>query len=458
MRLVSQFQPSKRLAPGDRVDDHLVIQSVLGKGGTAIVFEALHTRLSSLVALKVVEVDAAYARDAAARLAREAQVCAAIDDPHIPKIYDVGQLDDGTPYIVMEKIAGETLEHMLEEGALRPQIAVRIVRDLLSALTAVHAAFVVHRDIKPANLIVQTAEDGTLRIRLMDFGVSKEISSMRSDPAITHEGALVGTPHYMSPEQICDDAVDGRADVYAAGVLLYELLAGEVPFDGGSSAEVMSAVLRHEYTELTLRCKTISSALSELVDRAMAARPEDRFQSARAMRDALDRVISAMDAQESVRAQPGGMALKNVASWTAVSISLAFLLAIGSRQTQEDRIAQAPLQARSEAPDETRMLEQSTVSSLNAQPPVPEGLPTAMATKAELRRLPLKRVAPVRPTLRQRETSAAERESVEAAPLPVSQGMLVSDYVKQLEELGRVVSDVAADLEPHDSLPDNPYR
>ncbi len=470
MRLVSQTPVRRRLEPGDRVDDHLIIRSVLGKGGTAVVFEALHTRLSSLVALKVVDVDEAYASDAAARLEREAVVCAAIDDPHIPKIYDVGQLEDGTPYIVMEKLAGPTLENMLEEGPIRPRVALAIVRDLLSALSAVHRVSVVHRDIKPSNLIVQTAEDGAYRVRLMDFGVSKAMSNHRSDPAITHEGALVGTPHYMAPEQMSDEGVDARTDVYAAGVLLYELLANRLPFDGGSTAEVMGAVLRHTHVPLSTWCPHLPTSLCALVARAMAERPEDRFASAREMRDALDTATAALGAQARAHRSSGSvLASRNMIAWSLLSVTVAFLLALGSRY------AIGPSAAGNVAAVQTSSLIPSPTAESTAAPSSPEPVdlvqpkrraaPTDAHPSVKVKARPIARAAiaartskaalraPASPAL---PASAApleaaptneEAQSLTPAEVAVSQGVIVSDYVRQLDELGRVVSDVAASLD-----------
>ncbi|MET0285059.1 MAG: serine/threonine-protein kinase, partial [Polyangiales bacterium] len=213
-----------RLPPGTRIGDHLIVRGVLGEGGTAIVYEALHTRLGASVALKVIDVSDEFMEGAHARLLREAHVCASLEDPHIPRIYDVGELPDGTPYVVMERVSGRTLENVLVQGALPLDIAVQITEDLLLAVDAIERAGIVHRDIKPPNIILQTNAEGMLRIRLMDFGVSKNVGAEReptqktdvqSNPSLTQQGAIVGTPHYMAPEQIVGPSVDSRADLYA---------------------------------------------------------------------------------------------------------------------------------------------------------------------------------------------------------------------------------------------------
>lgn len=275
------------LAPGQRVGDHLVVRSILGQGGTAIVYEALHTRLGAPVALKVLEVEEPFARDAALRLQREAEVCANLDDPHVPRIYDVGALADGTPYLVMEKISGDTLEHMLVSGPLSLRVAAAIADDLLRGLEAVHRAGVVHRDIKPANLMIKLNPEGGAQVRLMDFGVSKSIAPESSDPKLTRMGTVVGTPHYMAPEQITADAVDARADLYAAGVVLYEMLSGRTPYEGDTTAEVVAAVLRGQPPPLRRLVPRVPPPVAAVVMRAMAAAPRDRFPTAREMRLAL---------------------------------------------------------------------------------------------------------------------------------------------------------------------------
>ncbi|MDB4987408.1 MAG: Serine/threonine protein kinase PrkC, regulation of stationary phase [Myxococcaceae bacterium] len=284
-----------RLAPGTRVGDHLVVRGVLGEGGTAVVYEALHTRLGASVALKVVDVADEYMEGARARLLREAHVCASIEDSHIPRIYDVGELPDGTPYVVMERVSGRTLENVLLQGALPLDIAVQITDDLLLAVEAVERASVVHRDIKPPNIILQTSSEGTLRVRLMDFGVSKNVSSEReptikvnsmSNPALTQQGAIVGTPHYMAPEQIVGPSVDTRADLYAVGVVAYEMMSGRTAFEGETTGDVVAAVLHTRPLPLS-RMRDVHPELEAWVERAMAPRRSERFRNAREMREAL---------------------------------------------------------------------------------------------------------------------------------------------------------------------------
>ena len=359
-----------RLLPGTRVGDHLVIRSVLGEGGTAVVYEALHTRLNALVAMKVVEVEPLYAADAAARLRREAHVCAVIDDPRVPRVYDVGALPDGTPFIVMEMVAGPTLEAMLAKGRLRVEIAVAITRDLLRGLETVHQHGVVHRDIKPANVIVQIGNDASLRVRLMDFGVSRTATTDEANPAITRHGAIVGTPHYMAPEQVAGDTADARADLYATGAMLYEMLAHRAAFEGDSVAEVVTAVMRRDFPPLSSLCPDIPPALAAVVTRAMAARPEDRFESARAMREALQTALAVPEVEEVIPSllarapngalPPGSTPRRSFAAvglLTATAIGLSTALTIMAWRSAEEQPAPAPIEVKeadASLPSQTR--------------------------------------------------------------------------------------------------------
>ena len=252
-------------------------------------YEAVHTTLNSAVALKVVNTRGPYGHNAAARLRREAELCAAVEDPHVPKVYDVGALPDGTPYLVMEKVVGPTLESLLLRGRLGMRLGTLVLRDLLRAVEAVQRAGVVHRDIKPSNIIVQFAADRTPSVRLMDFGVSRSLFFRKgTSAALTRRGTILGTPEYMAPEQIQDQLIDVRTDVYALGVVSYEMFAGRVPFEGEHPAEVVAAVLRREHKPLCLHRPEVPDELEALINRAMESAPAHRFKHAKAMRDELE--------------------------------------------------------------------------------------------------------------------------------------------------------------------------
>lgn len=306
--------PAKKIGPlsiGSRVN-HFVVCSVLGEGGTAVVYEAVHTRLNATVALKVVDMRSPYGPIAALRLQREAELCAAVNDPHVPKIYDVGQLENGTPFIVMEKVSGPTLEILLARGRLGLALACAVLRDLLLAVEAVHRAGIVHRDIKPSNVIVQFGPDNQPNVRLMDFGVSRSLWHRPGDAGtVTRRGTITGTPEYMAPEQIHGQPVDARTDVYALGVVAYEMFAGRAPFAGGHPAEVITAVLRREFFELSSLRPELTPELALLVGRAMENQPEQRFANAEDMRMALDAWTCPATTTCEVEPRPSSAALRH---------------------------------------------------------------------------------------------------------------------------------------------------
>jgi serine/threonine protein kinase len=216
---------------------------------------------------------------------------------------------------------------------------------------------VVHRDIKPANLIVQIGSDRSLRVRLMDFGVSKTATTDAFNPVITHQGTIVGTPHYMGPEQLVGGAADARADLYATGTMLYEMLAHRAPFEGDSVAEVVTAVLRRDFPPLSSLWPDIPPALDAVVTRAMAARPEDRFESARAMREALHAALVVPEDEEVsprlvARAPTGALRPRLTArrSVAAVGVMTALTLLAWPRIVEDHAAAHSEVQVADPSP------------------------------------------------------------------------------------------------------------
>lgn len=513
-----------RFAPGTRVGDHLVVRGVLGEGGTAVVYEALHTRLGASVALKVVDVSEEYMEGARQRLLREAQVCAGLEDAHIPRIYDVGALEDGTPYVVMERVSGRTLESVIAEGPLPFEVAVNIADDLLSAVEAIEKAGIVHRDIKPPNIILQTTAEGTLRVRLMDFGVSKTVSATpdpsQSNPKLTQQGAIVGTPHYMAPEQIVGPSVDSRADLYGVGVVVYEMLAGRTPFEGQTTGEVVAAVL-HTRPLALRKLREVHPALEGWVEKAMAPRRSDRFFTARGMREALKEAWASHQAY----AQAAGRRAFTRRARVVGAVALVLLGVVLPLPAGYDLHALARLLTTKQAADEASSAEPPTPAAQQAEPgtasaaipaqpqALPEGLvppeaepvldeqptlpqspppneeanaaapaaptpvaePAPMAVEApaanvaEAERVP-PASAPLRAQGRAVVPSArpsAPSSSAAPAPLP-PRGVLLNDYLRQLDsQLAPLADPTRFENEerrpsqpapnPFDGLPDNPY-
>jgi len=269
---------------------HLLAQRVLGEGGTAVVFEALHTRLKVRVAVKVLKVSGPGAAEARERMQREAELCARIDNPRIPRIFDVDTFRDGTPYVVMEEVHGRPLDQVMANGPLDIDLTCDIICEVLEAIGELHTAGIVHRDVKPSNLILEDNATQSLRVRVLDLGIAKPLTPDpfdKSSPALTLSGTLLGTPHYMASEQLLGGEVDGRTDLYAVGVMLYECLAGRPPFDGDTAGQVIAAAIRHEVTPLEQLRGDVPEGLQRIVERAMQQDADLRYPSTAAMFDEL---------------------------------------------------------------------------------------------------------------------------------------------------------------------------
>jgi serine/threonine-protein kinase len=275
------------------------IQSKLGEGGMARVYKGYHQRLRREVAIKVILSQIADKEGFKARFEREAQLVASLQHPNIVAVYDFGETGNLT-YLVMQYVGGGTLRDQLRGGhALEPRQSILYCQQMARALHHAHLRGIVHRDVKPQNMLV-SATDRT-QLLLSDFGIAKLFDSRyeptllnvasgtpHSDPALTSVDQIVGTAEYISPEQINGKPVDARTDVYALGIVLYQMLTGEVPFQ---STTVQGLLFQHVYaTPKPLRELNpyVPEILGRITAKAMAKAPEDRFQSAEAMAQALE--------------------------------------------------------------------------------------------------------------------------------------------------------------------------
>lgn len=256
--------------------------SEIGRGGCAKIYEAHDLRLGRLVALKMVKENARDAQ-ANARLAREARAAAAIHHPNVCGVTDAGCLEDGRPYLVMERLHGETLTHCLRRlRVLSVSDAIDIALQLLSALDAVHALGVVHRDVKPDNVFLVPRSGCSPLVKLLDFGMCRRVGIARDDATLTRAGQVVGTPEYMSPEQVSGKREFGaRIDLYAVGVILYEALTGRRAFPGKDAREVVVSVLVRNLPPLRSIRPEVPAALERIVARAMAKDASFRYASAK---------------------------------------------------------------------------------------------------------------------------------------------------------------------------------
>jgi serine/threonine protein kinase len=225
------------------------VERVLGVGGMGVVVAALHLALDERVAIKFLLPEALTNAEAVARFAREARAAVKIKSQHVARVIDVGTLETGAPYMVMEFLKGQDLSnHLRAHGALPIADAVDYVLQACEALAEAHALGIVHRDLKPANLFLTTLADGSPCVKVLDFGISKVTNPGASGPdlGMTKTQAVMGSPLYMSPEQMASSRdVDGRADLWAVGTILYELVTGRVPFNADTMPQLCAMILQY---------------------------------------------------------------------------------------------------------------------------------------------------------------------------------------------------------------------
>jgi serine/threonine protein kinase len=277
--------PDPALLVGRVLEKKYRIDEMIGRGAMGAVFRAENLRIGKPVAIKVLQYSAAdteYHR----RFLREARIAGSLGHPNIVEVFDLGNLEDGRPFQVMELLSGATFEARIQsEGALREDEVLEIADQVLAALDAAHAKGIVHRDLKPENVFLARREQGFCA-KLLDFGVSKTITE--HSLAITMTGAVVGTPYYCSPEQARGDSrIDHRADLWAMGVTLYRALTGVYPFTGKAYPQLLARISRgkpHPPSRLQPR---LTPAVDRAILRALSVEPSERFSSAAEMREAL---------------------------------------------------------------------------------------------------------------------------------------------------------------------------
>jgi serine/threonine-protein kinase len=290
---------SPRVELAGRALSHYQLLAKLGSGGMGEVWSARDTRLGRVVAIKMLLPEIASDADQILRLGREARMAATLNHPGIAAVYDTGE-QDGIHYIVSEFVEGQTLRAVLKDGPLLRRRAIAIAAQVARALSVAHAAGIVHRDLKPENIII--SRQGVAKI--LDFGISRRIFTRPEDDptataTITREGSLVGTPGYMSPEQIRGAVPDSRSDIFSFGLVILEMLTGRPAFHNSTPIETMNAILNDDPPGLSTFNSLFPGSLAKIVLHCLAKDPEERFQSARDLAFNLEAIDQATDSGPS---------------------------------------------------------------------------------------------------------------------------------------------------------------
>ena len=298
-------------AVGDLIAEKYRLMRTLGRGGMGRIFAADHLLLGTTVALKFMHPHLARERGAVARFGREARAAAMLKSVHAARIIDVDQLPSGELYIVMEYLEGTSLETIATEGrGLATADAVTYIVQACDAIAEAHENAIVHRDVKPANLFLTKGKSGEPVIKVLDFGLAKSTAPSTDGFASTGfsavSGQALGTPNYMAPEQINGSPVDGRADIWAIGATLYELLTGRLAFPGENAAVAFDEVLKGPPPPLRAHRPDVPEALVAIVERCLTRDPGGRFASVRDLVRALEAMALAMPWTASVAPRPAG--------------------------------------------------------------------------------------------------------------------------------------------------------
>jgi serine/threonine-protein kinase len=273
------------------------VLDVIAKGGMGMVYDAIHVGLRRRVAIKTLRAQYARSKTAIARFHNEAALAGRFGHPNIVEVYDLGELEDGTPYLVMERLVGETVtERLARERPMPVSTAVDITAQVLSALVVTHAEGILHRDLKPDNLCIVGGDRGALTVKVLDFGVAEGFSTnvspssgANAPPSGGH--GIAGTPAFMAPEQaqgVRD--LDARADIYAVGMILYVMLTGQLPFKTNTPAALLAEMQRVKMIRPRMLRPEVPAVLDAATMRAVAMNRDERFPDATSMLDALEQV------------------------------------------------------------------------------------------------------------------------------------------------------------------------
>ncbi|MEI9940445.1 MAG: serine/threonine-protein kinase [Pseudomonadota bacterium] len=290
LRPAPEWDPRSDALLGSVVDDRYEIGTVIGEGGMGVVYAARHRTLGKRFALKALRKDLATDREIAARFMQEARTAASVSHPGLVEITDFGKLPSGQPFFVMELLEGQSLAQLIRRGGPIPAArALGIIRQIADALGAAHDRSIVHRDLKPDNIHISPRTGEKDHVTIVDFGLAKVIGASR----LTRAGMVFGTPHYMSPEQAQGDPTDHRADIYALGVVMYEMFTGRVPFEADS---YMGVLTKHMYMAPTPPSQLVGieklGVLEDIILRCLEKKPDHRYATLRELSRDLDLALN----------------------------------------------------------------------------------------------------------------------------------------------------------------------
>ncbi len=373
---------------GQTVGDYAILQE-LGNGGAGRVYKVEHTITRRREAMKVLAADKPDSADQAERFFREIRLQASLSHPNIARVLTAFWADDQLA-LVCELLEGESLRGLLERGPLPLSLALDTISQVLSALSYAHAHGVVHRDVSPANIFV-TAAGGT--VKLIDFGFARAAADLR----LTQDGLAIGTPHYMSPEQVQGlQTLDARTDIYACGAVLYEMTTGRKPFDGDSAFAIMLGHAERAPDPPRSVDAAIPEALDAVILQALAKKPEERFQSADSFRQAVEYIRRDLEQPAPGRGAARHARPSAVLTWVIGLILGGAVLAAGIQWTLRRH---APEQSRELAPalSSAPVPEQAVISSTppqsaKAPPPTHSEAPRPSVTSPTTHKNPLVKV------------------------------------------------------------------
>jgi hypothetical protein len=309
-----------------RIGKYDVIE-VLGRGGMGVVYRAVDKQIGREVAVKTLTQGVAGDKEMLARFYEEGRKTGRLNHPHIVTVYDLGE-DNGIPFIVMERVEGDPLDKIIaRDMPLSIMDRLRILEETCSALGYAHSNNVIHRDVKPANIFVQP--DG--KAKLLDFGIAR-LERRSQDISLTRTGHIIGTVPYMAPERLRDKMIDGRSDIFSAGVVLHQLITGQLPFSGEDYV-LMQKILNEPHPPLSNFCRNCPEGLQDIVDRSLAKSVDDRYQTAEEMAADLRSVIEELGKEQVVELLPEARRLVDAQDYTKARIVLQQVLKVQSKHT-----------------------------------------------------------------------------------------------------------------------------